>query len=57
MELRKFIATTIREYLNDNIGDNSDILTENSLIKYILHNILMYKVKGIIFSTKIKEYY
>ena len=26
MELRKFIATTIREYLNENVEDNSDIL-------------------------------
>ena len=40
MELRKFIATTIREYLNDNIGDNSDILTEKQFNKiYIAQHI------------------
>jgi len=34
MKLRKFIATTIREYLNESIDDNSDILYHGTDYKF-----------------------
>jgi hypothetical protein len=43
-DLKKFIATTIREYLNENVEDKSNILTEKQFNKiYIAQHI---DVKG-----------
>ena len=38
MELRKFIATTIREFLNENIEDNSDIVYHGTDYKFNIFN-------------------
>jgi hypothetical protein len=38
MVLRKFIATTIREYLNENVKDNSDILYHGTDYKFNVFN-------------------
>jgi hypothetical protein len=38
MELRKFIKTTIRKYLNENVEDNSDILYHGTDYKFNVFN-------------------
>ena len=38
MELRKFITTTIREYLNENVEDNSNILYHGTDNKFTVFN-------------------